>query len=300
MNMQRVGVLVQETFRQWSQDDAPRLAAALAYYAVLSGAPLLVISVTVADSLFGQQAVEGQLAWEIQTFVGGNAAQAIQAALQGSHRPTVGIVATVLSVLTLVIGASAVIVELHAALNFIWGVKAPQANTWRDDILGYLRIRSFAALIAIAAGCLLVLSLILSVSIAAIGKFLLPLLPSSESLLHAATFGASFLLIAVLFGAVYKLIPDVRLKWSDVAMGASVTSLLFTIGKQLIAVYLGRVAFESTYGAAWAVVLFLVWVYYSAQLFFLGAEFTKVYARQYGSHLVSPADVTKIQNEGPT
>ncbi len=278
----RVGILARETFNSWSTDEVPRLAASLAYYSVLSAAPLLVISIAVADLVFGQKAVEGQLAWEIQDFVGGNAAQAIQAAIQGAHQPTVGAIASALSIATLVVGASSVIVELHEALNKIWGV-TPKETTWRDDILGFLKERFFAALIAIASGCLLLISLLLSVSIAALGKFVLPLLPASEGLLHSAAFVASFLVVMLLFGAVYKLIPDVQLKWSDVAIGAAVTSLLFTIGKQLIALYLGRVGFESTYGAAWAVVLSLVWVYYSAQLFFLGAEFTKVYTRRFGS-----------------
>jgi len=282
-------LLVRETFSQWSQDNAPRLAAALAYYTVLSAAPLLVISVALADVFFGQKAVEGQLAWEIHNFVGDDVAHAIQAAIQGSHKPTTGVVATALSVVTLIVGASSVIVELHDALNLIWGVKQSAETTWRQDILGFLKERFFSSLIVIGAGSLLLISLLLSVSIATLGKFFLPLLPSSEWSLHLAAFVVSFAVVMLLFAAVYKLLPDVRLKWSDVAMGASVTSLLFTIGKQLIALYLARVGFESTYGAAWAVVLFLVWVYYSAQLFFLGAEFTKVYTRRYGSHGPSAA-----------
>ncbi len=300
----RVGILASETFSCWSVDDVPRLAASLAYYSVLSAAPLIVISVAVADLVFGQKAVDGQLAWEIQNFVGGNAAQAIQAAIQGAHKPAAGAIATALSIATLVVGASSVIVELHDALNRIWDVKAPRESTWRDDILGFLKDRFFAALIAIAAGCLLLISLVLSVTIAAVGQFFLPLWPSPGWLLHSAAFVASFLVVLLLFGAVYKLIPDVRLKWSDVAMGAAVSSLLFTIGKQLIALYLGRVGFASTYGAAWAVVLFLVWVYYSAQLFFLGAEFTKVYTRRFGSQGQASAQlenssVTKSPSEGP-
>ncbi|HTC37028.1 MAG TPA: YihY/virulence factor BrkB family protein [Bryobacteraceae bacterium] len=301
----RPGILARETFAGWSADDVPRLAASLAYYSVLSAAPLLVMSIALADLVYGQQAVEGQLAWEIQNFVGGNAAQAIQSALQGAHKAAAGAIATTLGIATLILGASSVIVELHEALNKIWGVKAPDESTWRDDILGFLKERIFAALIAIAAGCLLLISLALSVSIAALGEFFLPLLPSPEWLLHSAAFVASFLVVMILFGAVYKLIPDVRLKWSDVTIGAAVTSLLFTIGKQLIALYLGRVGFQSTYGAAWAVVLFLVWVYYSAQLFFLGAEFTKVYTRRFGSHgAASPPpelpSVTKSPSKGPT
>jgi membrane protein len=292
-------VLVQDTFGCWSQDNAPRLAAALAYYAVLATAPLLVISVAVADLVFGQKAVTGQLAWEIQNFVGGEAARAIQATIQSSHSPGTGGIATLLSLATLIVGASSVIVELHDALNFIWDVKPPQESTWRDDILLFLKQRFFSSLIIIGAGSLLLVSLVLSASITTVSTFFRSLLPTSEWLLHTAEFAVSFLVVTLLFAAVYKLIPDVRLEWRDVAIGASVTSLLFTIGKQLIALYLVRVGFESTYGAAWAVVLLFVWIYYSAQLFFLGAEFTKVYARRYGSHLEF-AHVTKNSNEGPT
>jgi membrane protein len=144
-------------------------------------------------------------------------------------------------------------------------------------------------MIVVAAGCLLLVSLVASIFITTVGAFFRPLLPTSEWLLHLAAFALSFVVLTLLFGAIYKFIPDVHLRWSDVAIGAGVTSLLFTIGKQLLAVYLGRVGFQSTYGAAWTVVIFLVWVYYSAQLFFLGAEFTKVYTRNYGSHRSGPS-----------
>jgi membrane protein len=291
--------LVQDTFGCWSQDNATRLAAALAYYAVLAMAPLLVISVAVADLVFGQKAVTGQLAWEIQNFVGGQAAQAIQAIIQSSHSPGTGGIATFLSLATLIVGASSVIVELHDALNFIWEVKPPQDSSWRDDILQFFKERFFSSLVVIGAGSLLLISLFLSASVTAVSTFFRSHLPASDWLLHSAEFIGSFVVVTLLFAAVYKLIPDVRLEWRDVVIGASVTSLLFTIGKQLIAMYLVRVGFESTYGAAWGVVLLFVWIYYSAQLFFLGAEFTKVYTRRYGSH-ISAARVTKTSNAGPT
>jgi membrane protein len=280
----RFASLLGQIFDEWSRDDVPRLAASLAYYTILSSAPLLVISIALADRVFGEQAVQGQLAWEIQTLVGGPAAQAIQAVIRGAHRPTSGLTATLLSIATLMVGASSVVLELHSALNLIWGVAESDAGWWLGNIFAFIKQRFYSALIVLAAGCLLLISLIASVFITAIGKFFLPLLPTPEWVLHLAAFAASFIVVTLLFGAIYKLLPDVHLRWSDVMMGASVTSLLFTIGKQLLAIYLGRVGFESTYGAAWTVVLCLVWVFYSAQLFFLGAEFTKVYSRTYGSH----------------
>jgi membrane protein len=295
----RIAALAAEIFDQWSRDDAPRLAAALAYYTILSSAPLLVISVALADRVFGEQAVQGQLAWEIQTLVGGPAAQAIQELLRDAHRPATGLIAAILSLATLIVGASSAVVELHSALNLIWGVPDPDAGSWIANVWAFIRQRIFSSLVVIGAGCLLLISLIASVFIATIGNFFRPILPTPEWVLHLATFAASLVVVTLLFGAIYKLLPDVRLRWSDVAIGASVTSLLFTIGKQLLAIYLGRVGFQSTYGAAWTVVLFLVWVYYSAQLFFLGAEFTKVYTRNYGSQRGSRG-VTETSTEGPT
>jgi len=303
-SFKRVVALTEQVFDHWSKDNVPRLAASLAYYTILSSAPLLVLSVAVADRVFGQQAVQGQLAWEMQTLVGGDAAQAIQAVVRNAHQPAVGLTAAVLSLVTLIVGASSVVVELHDALNLIWGVAAAGGGAWLWDVLAFLKERFYSALVVTAAGCLLLISLLASASIATIGKFFRPLLPTQEWVLHTATFAASFVVVTLLFGAIYKLLPDVRLRWNDVVVGASVTSLLFTIGKQLLAIYLGRVGFESIYGAAGTVVIFLVWVYYSAQLFFLGAEFTKIYTRTYGSHSGGAAarvpSVTETLSEGPT
>ncbi len=300
----RTVALSQEVFDNWSRDNAPRLAASLAYYTILSSAPLLVVSIALSDRFFGEQAVQGQLAWEIQTLVGGSAAQAIQSILRDAHRPASGLIATVLSLATLVVGSSSVVIELHSALNLIWGIPDPDGGSWWANFLAFLKQRFYSSLMILAAGCLLLISLIASVSITTIGNFFRPVLPTSPWVLHLATFVFSFLVVMLLFGAIYKLLPDVHLRWSDVLIGASVTSLLFTIGKQLLAIYLSHVGFQSTYGAAWTLVVFLVWIYYSAQLFFLGAEFTKVYARSYGSHsLPGPAPqagVTETKIEGPT
>jgi membrane protein len=296
---QRIAALTGEIFDHWSQDNIPRLAASLAYYTILSSAPLLVISIAMADHVFGQQAVQGQLAWEIQTLVGGDAAQAIQAVILDAHRPAVGLTATVLSIVTLLIGASSVVVELHEALNLIWGV-APPGGAWLGNILAFIKERFYSVLVVMAAGCLLLISLILSATIATIGKFFQPLLPTPEWVLHTATFIASFVVVTLLFAAIYKLLPDVSLRWNDVVIGASVTSLLFTMGKQLLAIYLGRVGFESVYGAAGTVVIFLVWVYYSAQLFFLGAEFTKLYTRNYGSQRSGPVSPPRAKIDEAT
>ena len=287
--------LTKQAFGQWSDDNVPKLAAALSYYTVLSAAPLLVLSVAVAVAIVGQKAADGQLAWELRHVVGLQAALAIQTALQGAHKALSGWIATALGVVSLIIGASSVILELHDSLNLIWGVPPPPDSSWRKMLVRLLKERFFSALVVMGAGCVLFLSLLLSTFVEGLGRFLGPILPAPEWVLHWATFGISFLVVAVLFGAVYKLIPDVRLTWKDVAFGSAVTALLFTIGKQLLAVYLARVGFQSTYGAAWVGVLLLVWVYYSAQMFFLGAEFTKVYARRYGSHAPRPQQAPERQ-----
>jgi membrane protein len=177
-----------DLFDHWSRDDVPRLSASLAYYAILSSAPLLVMSIALADRVFGQQAVQGQLAWEIQTLVGGDAAQAIQAVIRGAHRPTSGLIATILSIATLLVGASSVVVELHSALNFIWGIADTDAGSWFRNLLDFIKQRLYSTLTVIAAGCLLLISLIASVFITAVGKYFNPLLPTPESVLHLATF----------------------------------------------------------------------------------------------------------------
>lgn len=285
-----VAAVAGQVFDQWSMDNAPRLAASLAYYTILAAAPLLVISVVVADKFFGDQAVQGQLAWEIHTLVGGQAAHTIQDLVRNAHKPAAGLIATVLSIVSLAVGASSVIVELQSSLNLIWGVPdASLSRTWLQNAIAFVKQRFFSALIVIAAGCLLVISLLLSVFLATVAHFFKWLLPTSGWILHLISFSATLVIVALLFAAIYKVLPDVHLRWGDVIIGAAVTALLFSIGKQLIAVYLGHEGISSVYGAAWSLLLLLIWIYYSAQLFFLGAEFTKVYARTYGSHRATKA-----------
>ncbi len=276
--------LIQQSVGAWNDDDAPRLAAALAFYTLLSLSPLEIIVVGVAGLFFGRAAAGGQLAWEIHNVVGWDEARIIQTIIQAAERHHGGLVAAVLSVIALLFGASSVVVELQSGLNTIWHAK-PQSgpSSGLKAILALGKERFFSFLLILGAGFLLLLSLLASAGIAALGRFLGPRLPVPEAWLHVIAFVVSCLVITVLFAAIYRVMPDVKLDWRDVVVGASVTSLIFTIGKQLIALYLGKAAFASTYGAAGSFIVLLVWVYYSAQLFFLGAEFTKVYASTYGS-----------------
>jgi membrane protein len=287
--------LLKETVNEWLGDKAPRLGASLAFYTLLSLAPLLIVIVAVAAIVYGQEAARGQLVWQIQDLVGPDGAKAIQGLIQGAYKPATGVVASLLGLLTLVFGASSVVVELRDALNTIWHVAPDLRNTGFGSIFRLAKERFYSFALILGVGFLLLVSLVLNAWIAAMGSFFGSILPTPEPVLHAATFLFSFFVITFLFAAIYKLLPDVHLRWSDVAIGASVTSLLFTIGKQLIGLYLGKTSFGSTYGAAGSLVIVLVWVYYSAMLFFLGAEFTKVYTRTFGSQFSN-----KLQAVPPT
>jgi membrane protein len=277
--------LLKETVIEWSNDNVPRLGASLAFYTLLSMAPLLVVVVAIAAIAYGKQAAEGQLFWQIRGLVGSQGARTIQGLLEGAYKPGTGALATVLGLLTLAVGATSVVVELRGALNTIWHVPAGPDSTGLSSVLRLVRERFYSFALVLGVGFLLLVSLVLNACLAAMGKFFGGFLPAPEGLLQAATSLISFMVVTGLFAAIYKLMPDVRLKWSDVTVGASVTALLFTAGKHLIGLYLGKASFGSTYGAAGSLVVVLVWVYYSSQLFFLGAEFTKVYTKKFGSHL---------------
>jgi membrane protein len=234
--------LFREIVVEYCDDNVPRLGASLAFYTLLSLAPLLVVILAIAAIAYGREAAQGQLFWQIQSLVGSEVARAIQALLQGAYRPRTGIFATALGILTLVVGASSVVVDLRGALNTIWHVPVAPDGIGLSSVLRLLRERFYSFALVLGAGFLLLISLM--------GKFFGDLLPAPEGVLQAATSVASFLMSTALFAAIYKLMPDVQLKWSDVTVGACVTSLLFTIGKQLIGLYLGRASFGSTYGAA--------------------------------------------------
>ncbi|HEX4593207.1 MAG TPA: YihY/virulence factor BrkB family protein [Bryobacteraceae bacterium] len=290
------GVL-DETFSEWNNDNAQRLGASLAFFTLLSLAPLVVVIVAVGAAVFGQKAAEGEFAWEIRNLVGPVGAEAIQELLKGASKPGTGTVATILSFLTLVFGASSVAVDLREALNTIWHV-AGTAGKFSDRVTGFAKERFVSLLLVLGGGFILVVSLIWSAWIAAMGRYFGTVLPVPEPLLHLATFVVSFIAITLIFAAIYKFVPDVTLKWSDVIVGSCISALIFTIGKQLLALYLGKVSLASAYGAAGSLVTVLVWVYYSAQLFFFGAEFTKVYARTYGSHFARKLDPAGTRPQG--
>jgi membrane protein len=275
-NLKRIFV---QAYKDWNADDAQRMGAALAYYTILSLAPLLILVITVAGFVLGRQAVEGQLMYQISDLVGPEGAKAIQAMIAGaSNQKSTGIMASVLGLLALLWGATSVISELRSDLNRIWDVPSKDGG-----VVEIIKERSYLVILIFGAGFLLLVSLTISAALAAIGKWLGGLLPVPEFILEAGNFLISFIVITLIFAAIFKFLPDRYIQWSDVFLGAAFTSLLFSIGKLLIGLYLGKAGFGSTFGAAGSLVIVLVWVYYSAQIFFFGAEVTKVYAEAHGS-----------------
>ena len=277
-----IRLLLVESFEHWVMHKGPRLGASLAFYTLLSLTPLLLVVVGIGALVFGRQAAQSQLLWQAEDLVGPPGARAIQSLLEGAHYTSHGILATALGLVTLVFGASGVMIELRDALNTIWEVPPPPQKGI-GSILQILKERLFSFALVIATGFLLLVSLVVNAGVAALGHFAERLLPASEGILQGASTILSFVVITSLFAAIYRILPETRIEWRDVLLGAAVTSVLFTVGKFLIGLYLGKAAFASTYGAAASVVVLIVWVYYSGQIFFLGAEFTKSFAAHHGS-----------------
>jgi membrane protein len=277
-----VKLLFGESLSAWNRHNAPRLGAALAFYTLFSLTPLLLVVVGIGGLVFGEKAAEGQIVWQVTKLVGVTGATAIQAILEGTRSTAHGILASILGFLTLLLGASAVFIELRDALNTIWEVPAPQTTGLRS-IINIIKERLFSFGLVLAIGFLLLVSLAVSAALAALGKYWGSLVPLPEAILLIANGLISFAAITGLFAAIYKTIPEVRVEWRDALPGAAATSILFTLGKVALGIYLGTASLASTYGAAASVVLFIFWVYYSGQVFFLGAEITKAFANRYGS-----------------
>jgi membrane protein len=268
---------LQETASRWSEHKDARLGAALAYYSIFSLGPLIVIAIAIAGLVFGAEAVQNQVFGSLRGLLGDGGTQAIDAMLKGANRPREGILATVIGVGTLVFAAVGVVVQLKDALNTVWEVETPSGSgVWR---FARTYILSLAGVLSL--GFLLLISLLLTAALSAAGKYVAPYLP--EASLQIAGFLVSFAVISLLFAMMFKWLPDTPIEWRDVWLGAILTAALFEVGKLLIGLYIGKQGLESTYGAAASIVVVLIWVYYSAQLVLMGAEFTNVYARRYGS-----------------
>jgi membrane protein len=251
------------------------------FYTVFALAPGLIVIIALAALLLGQEAAQGQIINQVQDLIGFAGAQAIQAAIESARSAGGSLVATSLGALTLLFGLWGVFGELQDALNTIWGVTA---RPWRG-VIGAIKDRFWSFTMVVGIGFLLLVSLAASAWLAAVGKFFAQLSPLPVAVMETANALLSFVTITLMFAVIYKLLPDVMITWQDVWVGAAVTALLFTIGKSLIGLYLGR-STASVYGAAGSLIVILLWIYYSAQVVFFGAEFTKVYSRRFGSVVV--------------
>jgi membrane protein len=286
MNGTTVLSLLKETFADWSEDNAPHLAAALAYYTVFALAPLLVIAIAVAGLFFGREAATNQIAQSVSGLLGQTAAEAVNGMVQSaSANKGSGIIATVIGIITLLFSASGVFGELQRALDTIWEV-APKPN---QGILNTLKQRFFSFSMVVGVGFLLLVSLVISTALAAVGGFVAGDQFGQTLIWKIINFVVSFGVTTLMFALIFKIVPDAKVQWRDVWIGAVATALLFTLGKAVLGWYLGRQSTTSSYGAAGSFVALLLWVYYSAQILFLGAEFTQIYARAYGSK-IEPAE----------
>ena len=275
MELSALPRLLKRTVAEWSDDKATTHAAALAYYTLFSVAPLLIIAIAVAGFVFGGDAVRGDVHRQLQGLLGPSGAKVIEDMMVSAAKPEHGIPATMLGITVLFLGASGVFSQLQETMNVIWKVKAKPAN----GIIDFLRRRFLSFAMVLGIGFLLLVSLVVNAAIAAVGAYMQGRLPGSEPLWHLLNLGVSFAVVTALFAAMYKILPDSEVEWMDVWLGAAVTSLLFTLGKLALALYLGKTSVSSSYGAAGSVAIVLIWVYYSAQLLFFGAEFTQVFAK---------------------
>ena len=298
MRLRAAWELLRDAGLSWRNDYAPSMGAALAYYTVFSVAPLLLIVISVAGLFFGPEAARGEILAQVQDLVGRDAAQAIEGALAALNRPGAGATGTAVGLAVLIVGATSVFAELQDAMDRIWRIATPPpAGLW-----ALLRARLLSLGLVLGIGFLLMVSLVASAALAALGKWWGPWFGAMVELAAVLNFVVSFAFVTAVFAMIYKWMPRARVAWRDVFVGALITALLFTLGKSLIGAYIGRSGVASAFGAAASVVVLLVWVYWSAQIFLLGAEFTWVYAHRHGSRRGEPTpecEVSRTRDAAP-
>ncbi len=280
--------ILRETVSDYLDDGALSKGAAIAFYTILSLGPVLMICIAIAGLVFGQEAAQGAMVGQLQGMMGADAAKAIQTMIASASDRKSGIWATVIGFVTLLITASGVFGEMQSALNAIWKAQP------RGGLSAMVRARAASLGLVATMGFLLLVSLVVAAGLSALGKMLNTMIPGFEVLLQVVNFVISFVMVSALFAAIYKILPDRRLEWRDMVVGAVGTAFLFTVGKTLIGLYLGSSSVASSYGAAGALVIVLLWIYYSSQIFLLGAEFTKVWASYHGSR-----EAFAARQEGP-
>jgi len=284
---------MKEAIQAWIDDYAPSMGAALSYYTLFSIAPLLLIVISVAGLVFGEEAARGHISSTLSSFMGSEGAIAIEGLLKSVSLHNQGIAGTLIGMALLLAGATSVFAELQNALDRIW--RAPERNK-PSGLFGLLRARMMSFGLILGLGFLMIVSLIASAALAALGEWWAPLFGGWDIVLQGVNFVVSFGLVTTVFAMIYKFMPSVRIAWRDVWVGAVATAALFTVGKFLIGLYIGKSGVTSGFGAASSIVLLLVWVYYSAQIFLVGAEFTWVYAHRFGSR---KAEEHRVERTSP-
>uniref|UniRef100_Q01ZF1 Putative ribonuclease BN n=1 Tax=Solibacter usitatus (strain Ellin6076) TaxID=234267 RepID=Q01ZF1_SOLUE len=279
LHMKRHLDLLKETYRQWSSHDAPAMGAAVAFYSLVSLAPLVILLVGICALVFGAAGAQAQLLEQFRGMVGDEGARAIRTVLTSAQKPATGVLASLFGLITLLLGASGVFIELRAALNKLWDA---ESGSIASGIWSFIKDRFLSIGMVLAIGFLLLVSLAISAGLGALGKFFGSLGFLPPVVWEAVNFVVSLGVVAGLFALILRFVPNIRLPWHDIGLGAVLTAVLFTIGKTAIGIYLGKAGVGSAYGAAGSLVLIIVWVYYSAQIFFFGAMFTRVYAQAHG------------------
>lgn len=275
-----IGALIRDTLNAWIDDYAPSMGAALAFYTIFSITPLLLIVISLAGLFFGEQAARGEILEQLSGLLGTESARTVQTLLESLNRPEAGAYGTVVGVGVLIVGATTVFVELQDAMDRIW--RAPEKHGG-SGIFQFLKSRLLSVGIVLGIVFLLMVSLVASAALAALGKWWAPWFGEMALVANLVDWTLSFALMTSMFAMIYKWVPSVRVAWPDVLIGAALTAFLFTVGKFLIGLYIGRSGVASPFGAAASLVVLLMWVYYSAQIFLLGAEFTWIYAHRHGS-----------------
>ncbi len=283
--------LCKKTGAAWDEDNVSRLAASLAYYTLLSIAPFVIFVIAAVGLLLGEQAARSEIGGQIGSILNGGAGSAIEAIAKNAKTPSSGVLSSALGVLVLLFGASGVFGELQSALNTVWRV-APKPGR---GIWGIVKDRFFSFTMVLGVAFLLLVSLIMSAALAWLGRFFAGSLPGGVTLWAILNQAISLGVVTVLFALLFKIVPDVKIDWRDVWIGAGVTAVLFSLGKFLLGLYLGRAGVSSAYGAAGSIVALVIWVYYSSQILLLGAEFTRIYAGHNGVQIEPDDDAVKIR-----
>ena len=295
--MQRKSIwqFLKTTISEWVEAEPFQLAAALSYYTLFSLAPLLLIAIGVAGFVFGREAAQNQIVETLQGMIGQESAETVQEMIQASNeKPKTGMLSTIIGFVALLFGAGGVVGQLQTSLNKIWEVTPkPGQGIW-----GFIRQRFFSFAMVLGIGFLLLVSLVVTAVLSSFTGMLSSLLGDATFIAHVVDLLVSFTFVTLLFALIYKYVPDIEIQWRDVWVGAALTAILFTVGKYLVGLYIGSSGVSSTFGAAGSLITILVWVYYSSLIFFLGAEFTRVYATEYGSG-VAPAENARPVDAAP-